>query len=71
MEEDQVSRSEERVRVLAEAVGLPLAEERVADLAEAFDGVRLMIAQLEPLANRVDAPVGAPFDAAWDGEGDR
>lgn len=68
MEEDQVTRSQERVRVLAEAAGLPVDDERVAALAEAFEGARLMIAQLEPLATRVDVPVGAPFDASWDGE---
>lgn len=68
MEENQVARSQDRVRVLAEAVGLPVDEERVPALAEAFDGARLMIAQLEPLAARVDVPVGAPFDASWAGE---
>ena len=67
MEEDQVDRSRERVRVLADAVGLPISEERVPALADAFDGTRLMIAQLEPLAARVSVPVGAPFDASWDG----
>ena len=68
MEEDQVARSQERVRVLAEAVGLPVGEKRVPALAEAFDGARLMIAQLEPVAARVDIPVGTPFDASWGGE---
>lgn len=71
MEEDQMARSQERVRVLSDAVGLPVAEDRIAALAEAFDGARLMIAQLEPLAARIDVPVGAPFDAAWAGEGGR
>ena len=68
MEEDQVARSQERVRVLAEAVGLPVGEERVPALAEAFDGARLMIAQLEAVAARFDVAVGTPFDASWGGE---
>lgn len=71
MEEDQMTRAHERVRVMAESVGLPIAEERVAELADAFDGARLMIAQLESLAARVDVPVGTSFDAGWDGEGRR
>lgn len=65
MDEDQQTRSRERVQILAEVVGLPLGDERVPALAEAFDGARLMIAQLEPLAKRVNLPVGAPYDASW------
>lgn len=65
MDEHQVSRAEERVQVMAEAVGLPLPDERVPDLALALDAARLMIAQVEPLAARVDVPVNAPFNPAW------
>lgn len=65
------ARARARVRVLADAVGLEIEEKRIPVLAEALDGARLMIAQLEPLAARVDVPVGAPFDASWAGERDR
>jgi hypothetical protein len=53
---------------MAEAVGLPVGEGRIPALAEAFDGARLMIAQLEPLVDRVDVAVGAQYDASWDEE---
>lgn len=69
MEQEQENASRERVRALAETVGIVVDEAHLPDLAEAFDAARVGIARLEPLAASVDIPVGAPFDPAWDGKG--
>lgn len=71
MEHDQVVRAQDRVRMVAEAAGLELSEDRIPALAEAYDAARLMIAQLEPLAASVEVPAGAPYDPSWSAEGRR
>lgn len=67
MEHDQEIAALERVRALADAVGLTIGPERLPALADAFDGARLMIAQLEDLARRADVPGSAAYEPAWDG----
>lgn len=71
MEHDQEIAALERVRALADAVGLTIDPARLPALADAFDGARLMIAQLEDLARRADVPVSAAYDPAWDGGKDQ
>ncbi len=72
MEHDQEIAAQERVRALADAAGLTIDPARLPALADAFDGARLMIAQVEDLARRADVPVSAAYDPAWgEGEGER
>jgi hypothetical protein len=70
MEHDQEMASRERVRALAESVGVDIDEKDIPALAEAFDAARLGIARLEPLAATIDIPVDASYDAAWDWKGE-
>ncbi len=71
MEHDQEIAAQERVRALADAAGLTIDPARLPALADAFDGVRLMVAQMEDLARRADVPASATYDAAWSEGEDR
>lgn len=72
MEHEQEMVAQQRVQALADTVGLVIDPDRLPALAVAFDGARLVIAQLEELARRVNVPVSAAYDAAWsEGEDQR
>lgn len=65
MEHEQEMAARQRVQALADAVGLVIDPDRLPALADAFDGARLAVAQLEELARRVRVPLGTAYDAAW------
>lgn len=65
MEQDDLIRSEERVRALAEAVELPLEDGQIPGLALAFDAAMAMIRDLSNVADAAGVAVAGPYDAAW------
>lgn len=71
MQQDDMARSEQRVRTLAEVVGLPLEEGEIPGLALAFDAAMGMIDDLGEIADAAATPVAGPYDAAWGEEGTR
>lgn len=68
MEHDTQEHSRERVRVLADAVGLPLDEERIEPLALALDAALETLETLAPQADAGGYPAPDGFDPAWSRE---
>lgn len=71
MEQDEATRSHDRVRILAEAVSLPIADARIPALAHAFEAALEMVEGVESLAETGGAEIGEPYDPVWREEGAR
>jgi hypothetical protein len=65
MEHDELSRSRERVRMMAEIVSIQIDEDRLDALATSLDAALVMLQGIDGLVVDENLPVAAPYDAAW------